>query len=556
MNRSVPQLHYLLLLLWVVLNLLQAGFTELAHDEAYYLLYGENLAWGYFHQPPMVGVFIKFGYSIFENELGVRLLTVLANGMAMHLLFLLTSRKSPLLFWGIVGSTMLFSVGAWFAAPDSPLAFFTVLFLFVLEKYQRNDKWQYALALGVIAAAMLYSKYHGILVLGACLLANIKLLQRKSFYLLLLLGVALFIPHAWWQYSNEFPGFNYHLNQRFGDHFDLEHILNYPLGQLLLAGPLVAVLTFFAAVKSRVENDFDRTLKFVLVGIFGFFFVWSFKGQIESNWTATGFTALLLLSYKTLEEKARLRKVFYYVAIPSIALIMVGRIHLITPLVDPAGTFIKTAEFHGWDDFSDELLAEAGGKQLTANGYRISSKLTYYTETNVASLNVYGLGNDFALWNLDEELIGEDIIFLYDFDDYGGKSFVTPEGDSLFKIEVDDFRPYRRVGLEVESDTIVGSAEELLDVSVTVTNPYEYGLTSNGTHAIELGYKTISESGFNKYSNPRTALIADVKESSEVTQNLTIRMPKEKGVYTLYLGIVQENFPGLYKEKPITLVVQ
>lgn len=36
---------------WWVCNLLQAGFSELANDEAYYHMFAENLAWGYFDHP-------------------------------------------------------------------------------------------------------------------------------------------------------------------------------------------------------------------------------------------------------------------------------------------------------------------------------------------------------------------------------------------------------------------------------------------------------------------------------------------------------------------------
>ena len=37
-----------------ILNLLQAGFTTLNNDEAYYWMYSKFLAWGYFDHPPMI----------------------------------------------------------------------------------------------------------------------------------------------------------------------------------------------------------------------------------------------------------------------------------------------------------------------------------------------------------------------------------------------------------------------------------------------------------------------------------------------------------------------
>ena len=59
---------------WIILGLIQSRFTELLDDEAYYWVYSKFLDWGYFDHPPMVALLIKLGYSIFQNELGVRLL--------------------------------------------------------------------------------------------------------------------------------------------------------------------------------------------------------------------------------------------------------------------------------------------------------------------------------------------------------------------------------------------------------------------------------------------------------------------------------------------------
>ena len=43
---------------WWICNLFQAGFTELANDEAYYHMFAENLSWGYFDHPPMTALLV------------------------------------------------------------------------------------------------------------------------------------------------------------------------------------------------------------------------------------------------------------------------------------------------------------------------------------------------------------------------------------------------------------------------------------------------------------------------------------------------------------------
>ena len=75
MNNKLKKNQSILLfsLAWFLVNLLQSFFTELHADEAYYWVFSEFPAWGYFDHPPMIAFLIKLGYSIFQNELGVRL---------------------------------------------------------------------------------------------------------------------------------------------------------------------------------------------------------------------------------------------------------------------------------------------------------------------------------------------------------------------------------------------------------------------------------------------------------------------------------------------------
>ena len=49
------------LLGWLLVNLLQAGLTELDPDEAYYFMYSRDLAWGYFDHPPVIALMIRLG---------------------------------------------------------------------------------------------------------------------------------------------------------------------------------------------------------------------------------------------------------------------------------------------------------------------------------------------------------------------------------------------------------------------------------------------------------------------------------------------------------------
>jgi 4-amino-4-deoxy-L-arabinose transferase-like glycosyltransferase len=159
-------LRALILLGWAILAVIQASFTELFHDEAYYWNYSRALDWGYFHQPPMIAVMIRVGTAILPGEIGVRLLVILMSIGTLVLLERLCAAKNPRLFFAIALSLASVHLGSLFAAPDIPLLFFSALFLYFLRSYLERDSWPQALILGLVAACILYSKYHGIFLLA------------------------------------------------------------------------------------------------------------------------------------------------------------------------------------------------------------------------------------------------------------------------------------------------------------------------------------------------------------------------------------------------------
>ena len=80
------------LLIWALINGVQAYFTELDPDEAYYWMYSRHLDWGYFDHPPMVALMIHLGYRLFANELGVRLMTILMHAGTLFLIWQLAGK--------------------------------------------------------------------------------------------------------------------------------------------------------------------------------------------------------------------------------------------------------------------------------------------------------------------------------------------------------------------------------------------------------------------------------------------------------------------------------
>ena len=136
------------LFIWFIINLLQGLFTEIQEDEAYYALYGEHLAWGYFDHPPMVGLMTFLSSILFSGALGVRFFTIIASCLSLFVIWLIAiSRpidpstdsgtsglrdldpKSILLFFIIACSIVMFNIYGFVTTPDAGLILFSAFFL-------------------------------------------------------------------------------------------------------------------------------------------------------------------------------------------------------------------------------------------------------------------------------------------------------------------------------------------------------------------------------------------------------------------------------------------
>jgi 4-amino-4-deoxy-L-arabinose transferase-like glycosyltransferase len=120
---------------WLVLGLIQSGYTELLDDEAYYWVYSKYSDFGYFDHPPIIAVLIKMGYAIFPNELGVRLFPLLLNVFSLYIIEKLLVNKNPFLFYAIAVSIAALQLAGFMAVPDIPLIFFTALFFLCYKKF-------------------------------------------------------------------------------------------------------------------------------------------------------------------------------------------------------------------------------------------------------------------------------------------------------------------------------------------------------------------------------------------------------------------------------------
>jgi hypothetical protein len=400
------QLRLVFYAAWFLVSLVQAAGTELFDDEAYYWVYSRFLEWGYFDHPPMIAVLIKLGTAILPGELGLRFFIVLMGTATIALIEYLTQPKDIRLFFAIVLNMAVLQIGGIIAVPDIPLLFFTALFFIAYQVFELKNTLISALSLAIVIALLLYSKYHGILIIFFTLLSNPSILTRWKSLLVILMSVGLFMPHVIWQILHGLPSINYHLFERLSPPYKPSFTADYLLGQLLLSGPLVGWLIIWAALKNRWANATEKAMYWSLIGTYVLFFLSSFRSRTEANWTILLMAPLIVLSYQYLSKQANLAKWIYKLLPYSIALVILVRVYMILDI--QALPFMPKDEFHQNREWAAAIRKKANGLPVVfTNSYQRASKYWFYAGDTSFSLNTHRYRrSNYNFWPMEEQLQG------------------------------------------------------------------------------------------------------------------------------------------------------
>lgn len=553
------------LLAWTILNAMQAYTLELQGDEAYYWLYSRYLDWGYFDHPPMVALFIRIGDSLWRNELGLRLATVLASSASVYLLWLILKKYGVDVkaFMLVISGVFIFHIYGFTTTPDAPLFFFTVLFYFVYQQYIERDKWGLAVLLGIIIACLLYSKYNAVLIIGFTLLSNIKLLKRGSFWLIVVLAAVLFLPHVFWQVNNGYPSINYHLFERSARVYNFTNTFSYLPGQLLMAGPLIGWFLFYKAFSIRVKDAFIRCLLVNCVGTLLFFLVSSFKGTVQPQWTFVLFAPLVMLALIQFHRSGGVPRWLFRLGMVNLALILTVRVIIIFGF-GFAKTYGHLKSYYGFKEWTSEVKKRAGNSYVVmSEGFQNPSKYNYYTNSLkcFAYDPWYYRRTQFDIWPMEDSIQHKRVYYLF----YQPIKGITTDSIKVaagtwYGGWVDDVRTYQKVNFETPVENITAAPGQRLVFDLTVTNPYHHiiSFTNKGCrHPVVLnacffsGDNTIAvqkaQDTFNNIS---------LKPGESARYQFSITAPMQKGNMELLFSLRTEPFPGSKNSRIINFTVK
>jgi hypothetical protein len=441
--------------LWFFVSLLQAFATELFDDEAYYWVYSKYLDWGYFDHPPMIAWLIKIGTFLMPGELGVRILVVLMGTATVACIEYLTKPKNLTLFYGMVSGVAVLQIGGFMAVPDVPLLFFASVFFIAYKKFIESFTWVSALGLGLSIALLLYSKYHGLLIIIFTLLSNIKLLRRPQTWFVVFLSILIYWPHVNWQLNHGLPSLQYHLHERLSPPYRISFTTDFLFGQLLITGPLIGWLILWSALKNRPQHAVQKAMYWSIVGSYFIFFISSFKSRTEANWTIALLTPLLVLAYPGIESNERWRNWIMKTMPATLILVFLLRIYMVLDL----NPILPKDEFHKNKEWVSKIKSSAGGLPVVfTNSYQRASKYWFYSGDTAFSLNTFRYRrSNFNIWPIEDHVFGKDVYV-------AGSLGAAVLSDTLRSTRIDfateriqSFRSFSRISFSSMSNLLVDS---------------------------------------------------------------------------------------------------
>jgi len=343
-----------------VLRAIMAAQLPLSADEAYYWLWSQHLAAGYFDHPPMIAWLIRAGIFLFgDTPLGVRFMGIVLSLPASWFVW----RAASLVLKGEVGGqanrtpspdrgegrieerdraalaalffnlTLMASIELLAATPDMPSIVTSAAFVYFLARIEAEDDGRLWLGVGAAAGLGLLSKFSALFLgLGVLLWLILDRRARKWLlspwpYLGAILATLIFLPNLLWQSQHHWQTFAFQLARTGAGHFTLRFLGEFLAAQLGLATPLIFVLMAAGLwratklVKGETGGGLLMLAIVAWVGL-GYFIAHSLHDRVQGNWPCFLYPALCILAADGFGQTGVWRRVSFLAAPTALVLLL------------------------------------------------------------------------------------------------------------------------------------------------------------------------------------------------------------------------------------------
>ncbi|RME29458.1 MAG: phospholipid carrier-dependent glycosyltransferase [Deltaproteobacteria bacterium] len=399
-----------------------ASAVELSPDEAYYWAWSLRPSMGYYDHGPAVAWLIRAGVAIVgRTELGVRLGALLCSALTSAIVFVIARRlagswKVALWVFVLVQASPIFATGAVVHTPDAWLALCWACAAYFGLRAVQEHRIGFWLGFGVASGAAMYAKLSGLLLLAGLALFLVgcrrghRLLKESGPVLAFLAAAFVAVPHIAWNAHRQGGSFAFQLARLAGGlSFRPLGPIEFAAGQAAVVGPLTFIAAaVFAFVAPRADTRRTRADIFLMwclaMPLMGICLLLSVFRKIEANWPAMSYLTLLPAAGWAWHGGyfySRRQAAWNTSALALAALLtLVAHVQALSAPLPLAPGVDPTRRLRGWRDLAAVAVERAGiwGSELAAEGYGLTSELSFYTGREVLYQPSADRKSQYDLW--------------------------------------------------------------------------------------------------------------------------------------------------------------
>ncbi|WP_424933934.1 ArnT family glycosyltransferase [Amaricoccus macauensis] len=295
--------------LWRI-ALLPFSTAELFVDEAQYWFWGQELDWGYYSKPPLIGWLLRLSTTIgTDSPFWIHVpLAIIHAGTALLVMAtgrqLLGARVGSLA--GLAFATLPgVALASLLVSTDTPMLFFFALALLAFVKLGKKPSTAWAVAMGAAIGLGLMSKYAMIYfpvsaALCAFLLPSARISWRDA-GIAAVVALIVISPNIWWNLSNDLTTLQHTADNADYRGLQLEFgkLLEFWGGQFAVSGP-VLFAAFLVALRTASRRPETAFLALMALPTLVIVSVQAVLSGANANWAAAGHIAAVLLGMSLL----------------------------------------------------------------------------------------------------------------------------------------------------------------------------------------------------------------------------------------------------------------
>ena len=377
-------------------------------DEAQYWAYGQELAWGYFSKPPLVGAVIRLTTDLAGDTLfALRIASPVAHALIGWLIFLTARRlfDGRTGFWAALAYTLAPGVGvsSMIVSTDPVMMVFWALALYAFVRAERGEARWWIVTGAAIGIGML-AKYTIIaFAIGLLLYTLFSAETRRWRGLAITFGVAALAvsPNLIWNAQNSFATITHVAEDAApgGTVFNPDKLAEFMGAQLGVIGPVVFLACLAALWRRRdwLSDPGMRLMAWQTATLLLPILVLAFTTRAQPNWAAPAYIAGSILAARWLLQREWTRSLIWGQAVLSTV--------LVAAVWGLAGLYASGTDWPRWaDPFKKMRIAEPFcGRALTAMAEEGAEVLLSTDRRRLSEcMFIGGLSwDEVAVWNPD-----------------------------------------------------------------------------------------------------------------------------------------------------------